>query len=215
MENTIPFASNCKGFGSSLYIDVHHVSSVPSQPGSISGSSPVCKSNYNKTYSVSSKSNTIYTWSITGGGIISSGQGTSAVKVDFRQCTTNSVVLSVTASNSCGTSVVRTKTIVVNLNCRIADDEIETTTEDVLESINVYPNPASENMTIRLSGYLPSPEVKITLTDVLGRIVLNENKKVETNSIHIHLDSKIPTGVYLLKIETTTSFFHKTVEILR
>jgi len=84
------------------------VSSAPSQPGSISGSTTVC-SGTSQSYSISSVSGaTSYTWSYTGGGT-PSGTGTSC---SFSP--TSSGTLSVVANNSCGSSNQRTINITVN-----------------------------------------------------------------------------------------------------
>jgi gliding motility-associated-like protein len=84
------------------------VNSTPATPGVIAGTSPVC-SGTSQTYSISAVSGaTSYTWNYSGVGIATS----STTGVTFTPM--GSGTLSVTATNSCGTSSVQILNIVVN-----------------------------------------------------------------------------------------------------
>ncbi len=86
-----------------------NVISVPSQPGAITGATQVCE-NDTINYSINPvNSATNYSWTFPSGWVIKSGQGTVFARVD--PSTTNGNV-SVTASNSCGTSAVKTLSVV-------------------------------------------------------------------------------------------------------
>ncbi|HLG34523.1 MAG TPA: DNRLRE domain-containing protein [Bacteroidia bacterium] len=76
---------------------------IPATPGSITGQTTgVCAST--KTYSISAVSGaTGYTWTVPSGASIGSGQGTTSVNVAFTS-SFGSGNISVTASNSCGSS---------------------------------------------------------------------------------------------------------------
>jgi large repetitive protein len=64
-----------------------------------------CNSNATDAYSVASDPNVIsYTWSVTGGGIIVSGQGTPAVVVDWTAATPGNAQICVRTENNCGES---------------------------------------------------------------------------------------------------------------
>ncbi|MBK7683033.1 MAG: T9SS type A sorting domain-containing protein [Bacteroidetes bacterium] len=82
---------------------------APSTPSAITGSGyGVC--GLTRSYSVTNVANVSYTWSVPAGATILSGQGTNAVSIQF---TTSFVsgAISVVASNACGTSNARTKTV--------------------------------------------------------------------------------------------------------
>lgn len=82
---------------------------APSTPSAITGSGyGVC--GLTRTYSVTNVANVNYVWSVPAGATILSGQGTNAVSIQF---TTSFVsgAISVVASNACGTSNARTKTV--------------------------------------------------------------------------------------------------------
>jgi gliding motility-associated-like protein len=88
------------------------ITSAPTTPGSITGATPVCPGSDN--YSISSVAGaTSYTWSVTGGGgTISGGQGTTAATIFWT--TGGSDIVSVTATNACGTSTSATFPVTVN-----------------------------------------------------------------------------------------------------
>lgn len=78
------------------------VNTIPSAPGSISGSATVCSGSTGNVYTISSVAGaTNYTWTVPAGSTITSGQGTTSATVTFGATPGN---VTVTASNSCGTS---------------------------------------------------------------------------------------------------------------
>lgn len=86
------------------------VSNPPSAVGSISGLTSVCVGS--QTYSISTVSGaTSYTWSISGGGTIQSGQGTLSITVNWTTVG-GPYTVSVTATNTCG-STSNTKQVTV------------------------------------------------------------------------------------------------------
>ncbi len=87
------------------------ITNTPSTPGSITGTTPVCVGS--DGYSIASVAGaTSYTWAITGGGSITSGQGTTNATVNWT--TAGAYIVSVTASNACGTSTQSTFNLTVN-----------------------------------------------------------------------------------------------------
>lgn len=78
---------------------------TPAQPGPITLNGLQCTGT--QGYSISAVANaTNYTWSVNGTANIISGQGTTAINIQYANA--GSYTISVTASNSCGTSPVRT-----------------------------------------------------------------------------------------------------------
>lgn len=84
------------------------VKSAPAQPGSITGSTNVCKGDP-VTYSVPNVSGVSYNWNASGGTV--SGSGNS---VSVTWTSTGSRTLSVTPTNDCGNGTPRSTTIQVN-----------------------------------------------------------------------------------------------------
>ncbi|MFA6483116.1 MAG: hypothetical protein WCW62_11095 [Bacteroidales bacterium] len=89
------------------------VRTIPEIKGEITGPASVCAGQTGVVYSNSSLSGTVsYNWTITGAGTISTGQGTTSVTVNFSN-SVGSVSLCLTASNICGTSAQKCKSITI------------------------------------------------------------------------------------------------------
>ncbi len=83
-------------------------------PGSITGASSVCSGATDVSYSISEMSDaTSYSWTVPSGATIVSGTGTNSILTDFGS---TSGIVSVTASNSCGSSDSRVLAVSVSPN---------------------------------------------------------------------------------------------------
>jgi hypothetical protein len=84
---------------------------IPAIPASISGTSNICGTG-NQNYSVTPVGGaTGYTWSVSGGGNVAGGQGTTNATINWT--TAGTYTVSVTADTSCGSSQPRT--LIVNV----------------------------------------------------------------------------------------------------
>jgi hypothetical protein len=86
-----------------------------------------------------------------------------------------------------------------------------TAVDPVLESANklkVYPNPTSGNFSIQLPQ--SSSTTDITITDVLGREVINRSESNATTLI-----TGLPTGSYLIKVVCENVTYRQTVVVTR
>ncbi|HOZ31035.1 MAG TPA: FISUMP domain-containing protein [Bacteroidales bacterium] len=87
---------------------------VPGQPGEISGNISLCENITGETYTILAVDGaTSYTWTVPSGANITSGQGTTAITVDFG---TSSGNICVTANNGCGSSPQNCKSITIVSN---------------------------------------------------------------------------------------------------
>ena len=87
---------------------------APAQPGAITGTSSVCPLITGLTYTIHSVANAnSYTWTVPTGWTITAGQGTTSITATSGTAGQNGNI-SVTASNSCGTSPVSTFAVAVN-----------------------------------------------------------------------------------------------------
>jgi hypothetical protein len=104
-------ASNSCGTSASSTLAVT-INLAPSVPGSITGSTSLCQNATSNAYSIAPVSGaTSYSWSVPAGATIASGQNTTSVVVDFGVTSGN---VSVTATNSCGTSASSVLSITLN-----------------------------------------------------------------------------------------------------
>jgi hypothetical protein len=83
----------------------------PAQPAAISGAASICQGS-SGSYSIPTVPGaTSYTWSVPGGTVINSGQGTTAINITAGP---TSGTISVTANNACGSSTPRTFTLTID-----------------------------------------------------------------------------------------------------
>jgi subtilisin family serine protease len=88
--------------------------SIPSTPGTITGTSRACPGN-TFTYTVAAVANAAsYNWTVPTGATIVSGAGTNSIQVNFNTGFIATGNISVTASNGCGTSAARTYSVARN-----------------------------------------------------------------------------------------------------
>jgi hypothetical protein len=73
----------------------------------------------------------------------------------------------------------------------------------------VYPNPASEKITIVFNSQLENPQ-SLTIRDYLGRLVYENNTLTSINDQSIDV-SKLAKGFYLISIETNKKTFTKKI----
>ncbi len=194
-------AGNCKGFGSAREIDIKKFSTL-STPNAIGGPSSVCKSQV-KTYNTNTVNGaTSYAWFVTGGAQIISGQGTKSVQISFANCTTTTVVITVTASNSCFTSNPRTQTVTVNLNCKTSNDALAEPQEVNLNSISLYPNPTSGKTTLSINS-IADGKFNMKVFDVIGKVLINEDLTLSEglNTKEINLEN-VSHGLYFVTIRS-------------
>jgi hypothetical protein len=86
---------------------------VPANAGPITGPLSVCAGS-TVNYSISTVSGaTSYSWSVPGGAVINSGQGTTSISVTFGS---TSGTVSVTPNNSCGSGAAANLSVTVNSN---------------------------------------------------------------------------------------------------
>jgi hypothetical protein len=164
------------------------VKSVPANPV-VNGPNAVCANEFGVSYDAlnfTPVSN--YTWTVPSGANLVFGQGSSSIIVDYGS---NGGNVTVKATNSCGQSGTTIFPVVVN--CRTGNEVEE-------QSLNVYPNPANEELNIR-SETMANGQANLALFDVTGRMVFSSNLQIENATLAEQIDLRTLTkGIYLLKV---------------
>ncbi|MDB9960591.1 M14 family zinc carboxypeptidase [Oceanihabitans sp.] len=75
-----------------------------------------------------------------------------------------------------------------------------TTSENVLETASVFPNPFNDSITVKLPNNYTGNNFSLVLYDISGRIINVDNKFTEGNSIVINNLNEISSGTYFLRI---------------
>ncbi len=105
-------ASNSCGSSSASILPIS-ISNVPGIPGTISGNTSPCTGSTGINYSISAVSGaTSYTWTVPSGAVVTAGQGTTSVLVNFSSTPGD---ITVAASNTCGTSGASTLPITISV----------------------------------------------------------------------------------------------------
>ncbi|MES2852414.1 MAG: LamG-like jellyroll fold domain-containing protein, partial [Bacteroidota bacterium] len=107
-------ATNSCGTSSASSLGVTVSPATPVTPGLIAGTPTVCPAIIGLTYSITAVPNaTSYTWTVPTGWSITAGTGTNSITVTSGNTGQNGTI-SVTATNSCGTSSARTLAVTVS-----------------------------------------------------------------------------------------------------
>jgi hypothetical protein len=109
-------STGCSNSSNSSTITTATSPATPATPGTISGTAAQCAGLIGQIYSVAPVSNaTSYSWTVPTGWTITSGNGTRIITVTTGSAGQNGNI-SVTATNSCGTSAARTLAVTVGAN---------------------------------------------------------------------------------------------------
>jgi PKD repeat protein len=137
----------------------------------------------------------VLTWSFTPNSTSSitvSNSGAFGKQLNF--LTPGIFTVSLIASNISGTSTAVTKTIQAN-PCDVGIFEGQT----LLANVNIYPNPAHEQITVSLPS--TNDSYKIKLVDLVGVIVYEEKIGKNKETLTINLANKAK-GIYFLTVES-------------
>lgn len=86
---------------------------------------------------------------------------------------------------------------------RFANTSTASVGENVYTEIQVYPNPASDQINVRLGGELPKEnKYHAVLVDMAGRQIFSEIFRVEESAVKTIPISQLPRGAYVLRINT-------------
>lgn len=172
-----------------FYFDNLLIDETPAA-GSITGSTTVCNNQANVAYNIANKAGVTYTWNVPPDVSINSGQGTNSINITFG---TAGGDVSVTPSiGACaGTTVAKT---ITNNNC--APTGVTYREES---SFAIFPNPATDQATIKLDDSFHSEKVRIQILESTGKLVYENMHTAESEVINLSVIDLKP-GYYLLKI---------------
>jgi PKD repeat protein len=179
-------ASNVCGSGPARNLNVR---SVPPRPGVISGPAGVCANQQGVVYSIANVAGaTAYNWVVPAGSVITSGQNSTSVTVNFG---TAGGTVKVRAGNACGNSTYRNLTVAVT--CK---EMAQVFSED--QQPEIFPNPSSSLFTLRVNSSDPGEQFMLILRDLTGREV-ERYEQLSANEEFI-FGSQLPSGAYLAEV---------------
>jgi hypothetical protein len=176
------------------------VSVLPARPGSITGSTTPCAGQTYNYGTATISSATSYNWSVPSGAVISSGPApySKDIQVTYGPLTASNQLVTVSASNACGTGAVRSLSGITIGSCSGSREASE------LSGITatVYPNPTAGQFYLALET-LNDEELDITLSNFVGQVIHRELRSVIPGAQLLTYDLHgQKSGVYLLKIRS-------------
>jgi hypothetical protein len=120
--------------------------------------------------------------------------------LNFTGATTTLITLTVKANNSCGSSPIQSRTINVNLNCKVGSDFSEEIAVEENVAVNLYPNPSNGRITLSFtttseSSYLTS------IFDMAGRLVYSDKSvAIVGENTHEIILAGVPAGMYMVRV---------------
>ena len=155
----------------------------------------------NQTYQIYPLNNSSnYQWVLSGGGVVTSGQNSSQINIDWQQPGEYSLYCIETDNNGCVHDTIITTIIVT--------DPLSNNINNLNEII-IYPNPTNKYLFIEVSNDNLYANLTVSLSNVLGKIVYS-NKFIKNKLVKIDL-SGIPSGIYTLNITNDNMNINKTI----
>jgi hypothetical protein len=145
---------------------------------------------------------TNYTWNVTAGAIIVSGQGTNSVTVDFSEVlsTVTRVSISVSAQNACGTSTpVKSSNLASNSTpcARMAQVATTNTTSEI------YPNPSSDFFNVDFTSEI-NEDVQMSIYTINGSLISSRVISITEGSNTVNENiSSFNSGIYIVQFNTS------------
>jgi hypothetical protein len=85
-------------------------------------------------------------------------------------------------------------------------NETNTTGTVLNAELNVYPNPAVNDVTISLNGVEAGQMARISIMDLAGKVIMTSNQVVEGNNFNTNLNiGQLSKGNYIINVTTATS----------
>mgnify|MGYP002400054705 FL=1 len=169
---------------------------APGQAAPISYSSLNVCTNTSSDFSVPTVTGaSSYNWTLSGGGTITTGQGSKNITVQWAGTPLSNQILQLVTTNACGTSPVRGANGINITNCAKFENE------SALFNLNMFPNPANGQVSVQFSAN-ESSEYRMIITDVIGRTMFfKEGIATPGENLQQINIEHFSDGVYHLSVE--------------
>ena len=193
-----------------------YIKMEPNKPGSIIGPSSVSPQQKQVVYEVQPVVQGVtYEWDVTGGAVITSGQYTSKITVDWGNYSGRVKVL---AKNGCGSSpyflydvsMTSSLTSGATVESAVTSTNAIQSNSDVL--LQLQPNPAKDYTYLTIKG---EGKYAISVYDMNGKILLNKTTGVVSHQTKEYINLQgFAGGIYLIKV-TNEQGYNKTIRLLK
>jgi poly(hydroxyalkanoate) depolymerase family esterase len=152
---------------------------------SVNGLQAVSASQTGVTYSITSTSNTSYTWTVPAGASVISGQGTNQITVNFGPTSGNVTVIETSSGCKVGP---------FNLFVNVGGPTNVHQSVDIENQVFIYPNPSKGVINIQSETILQ--EIKIA--NLLGEILHHKQLNTQESKVDV---SAYKAGIYLIYLQ--------------
>ena len=158
---------------------------------------------------------TQYTWGVSDGAVIASGQGTNSIVVNFSAVlsTVATTKITVLAKNSCNvSSAIKTITL-TSTACGSAKANSIVEVKSTLSEI--YPNPSSDSFNLDVNSVTNS-EIEMVIYTLNGSVVMSKKLQLTEGSTTINENiSALSNGIYIVKFNDATSNTTSTRKLIK
>jgi hypothetical protein len=180
------------------------ISGAPTSPSSITGLTQLCSNQISVNYSCTTVAGAMqYNWTIPSGAAYNSGQGTNLINVNFNSSPGTTGSVKVQAVNSCGSSTNRTLSV--------SFVQCISRSKDRVDDIQLYPNPASNEVTIDLGG-IEDQTISVKCMNTLGQVVY-ENEGVSQDATLKINTASFAEGLYYVTLNNS-NFSNKVLKMI-
>ncbi len=174
---------------------------TPTSPTTLTGPTSVCPSSTGHTFTTTPVTGaTNYVWTVPTGASITSGSGSNSITVNWGSLAGS---VTVKSGNACGVNSTAKTLAVALATCRVSETELETEDSSTVAEIKLYPNPLSSFFTLEIYSDQINTQT-IRLTDMLGKILINESKSLlpGSNTFTYNL-SDYASGLYMISVSNS------------
>ncbi len=188
----------------SLAKTINLIKRPPPPPGVIAGQTEICKGDI-QSYSVEGNSFHNYTWSVSRGINIISGQGTPSVTLEFSSVYAGGTVR-VYSTSVCGNSP--SVALLLKLcSAPFKPDFVNILSEEEKADLLIYPNPSKGNINLEFKNVTNMSKATIVVASLDGKIVYTSNSYLKGNKLELELKSKLLPGIYFIKTVLDSKVF--------
>jgi len=141
---------------------------------------------------------TNFVWTVANGAVITDGQGTDSVTIDFSGVATSlaSTKVTVLATNACGVSSAVKSLTLASASCAVKMAE---NTAVAATSFNVYPNPATSEFNVDVTA-VKGGAYTMTISSITGSVVSTRTINVAEgmNTVNENI-SGLTNGIYFVQ----------------
>lgn len=200
-------ATNSCGAGPQLKVFLFGLLYYPGT--SITGPSVVGSRQTNVQFGMPNAANTTYNWLVPSGAVITSGQGTSTITVNFGTSGGN---VGVDITNACGTAPRAQKTVTIGLARPVSGNQTTTAASKTVSAtatvpaqtyLYVYPNPAESRATVTFNSLKAGNKFELVISNATGKTFFTKSGMSIAGENILQLDlGKLHNGMYVIRLIT-------------